>query len=902
MSDPFEPSRPNGDDETPDSESAVPVTEWVDASDEADAESNVGEAAHDHLRVATQAPETGAVDEIEIPTRLPVLPIRESVVFPGTVMPLSFQREKSKRVLDLALAGSRMIAVVAQRSAETEDPRLDDLYRVGTACMLLKLFKQPDGTDRVIIHGLRRVGIEAITRETDYLEAAVHTFREPDEITVEQKALAHTVRTATQRVLEISMKAPEAAAEVLGAIENPGVLADFIAANLPLRFVYKQELLETFEVTERLRKINLAVAAHLDVLELSNKIQSQVQTQVDKTQREYYLREQLKAIQQELGETDRGTATLEDLKDRLKAAKLPPPAETEAQRELERIARIPQASPDYSMALDYLEWLASLPWSSSTEDNFDIQRAEQVLDEDHYGLRKVKQRILEYLAVRTLKKDSRGPILCFCGPPGVGKTSLGQSIARAMGRNFIRISLGGIRDEAIIRGHRRTYIGAMPGRIIREIRRAGSNNPLFMLDEVDKITQDIQGDPMSALLEVLDPAQNSTFSDHYLGVPFDLSKVLFIATANYMSAIEPALRDRMEVIELSSYTHEEKVMIAKRHLVPRQLAENGIPPGELEFPDEVLSVLISDYTREAGVRSLERRIGAVCRARAAKIVRGEAPPQVISVGEVRQIFGPKEFESEIAATAAVPGVVTGLAFTPTGGEILFVEASLMPGTGQLRMTGQLGDVMRESVMAASSIVRGLLRRWQVPKDTYRKTDLHVHVPAGAIPKDGPSAGVAILAALVSILTKRTVDPTLGMTGEITLSGRVLPVGGITEKVLAAHRAGLKRILLPARNRPQVEEVPADVRNQLEFVYVGAIDELLQYVFGTRTAAAAKSRSKAKRGKAPALRAGKRTTLVERFVTSPMRGATASVENGRFASSRKTRRRIKTQQAARPRSD
>ena len=771
-----------------------------------------------------------AEDQVEIPERLPILPIRDTVAFPGTVMPLQISRERSKRVLDLALAGSRLIAAVAQRSAETEDPRLDDLYRVGTACVILKMLKMSDGTETIIVHGLRRLGIEAITREADYLEATVHAHTDPQESTTEQQALMHTIRTAADRIIQLSASIPDEAGQVLHSIETPGGLADFLASNLPLGLAHKQELLETFNVTERLRKVNLAVAAQLDVVELSNKIQQQVKSQVDQSQREYYLRQQMKAIQHELGDQGAQAQTLTELRERIEQAKMPEAVETEAIREVDRMEHIPQTSPEYSMALDYVEWLVELPWSVSTEDNLDVRRAEQVLDEDHYGLEKIKKRILEFLAVRTLKKDSRGPILCFTGPPGVGKTSLGQSIARAMGRKFIRISLGGIRDEATIRGHRRTYIGSMPGRIIREIRQAGSNNPLFMLDEVDKIGQDVRGDPMSALLEVLDPAQNSTFSDNYLGVPFDLSRVLFITTANYMAAIEPALRDRMEIIELSGYTQREKLNIARQYLLPRQIEENGLSANQLEMSDELLSLIITDYTREAGVRSLERKIGAVCRARAAATVRKEAVEKAVTIEDVRKILGPKDFESEVAAKKAIPGVVTGLAFTPVGGEILFVEATKMPGNGQLNLTGQLGDVMRESAVAASSIIRSRLGVWDVKPGDYRSFDFHIHVPAGAIPKDGPSAGVAILTAMTSVLTGQTVEPTIGMTGEITLSGRVLPVGGIREKVLAAHRAGLKCIVIPARNEADLEEIPEDIREQIKFVFVESIDEALGFMF------------------------------------------------------------------------
>ena len=795
----------------------------VEAGDEDD---DVGVVAVTAGAEAVEPDET-----LKIPDHLPILPIRDAVAFPGTVMPLQIEHEKPKRVLDLALAGNRMVAVVAQRSPTTEDPKLDDLYRVGTACTILKMFKVSDGSETIIVHGLRRVAVEALTKEDEYLVATVHAYADPGEITTEQRALMHAIRNAADRIIELSPNVPDEARQVLHGIEKPGGLADFLAANLPLGVVHKQEILETFDVTDRLRKVNLAVAAQLEVVELSHKIQQQVHDSVDKAQREYYLREQMRVIQRELGE-DRGEAgKIVELRKRIGEAKMPETVQAEALREVERLESIPTVSPEYSMTLDYIEWLIELPWSVGTDDILDIRRAEEVLNEDHYGLEKVKKRILEFLAVRKLKKDTRGPILCFTGPPGVGKTSLGQSIARAMGRKFIRISLGGIRDEATIRGHRRTYIGAMPGRIIREIRRAASNNPLFMLDEVDKIGQDVRGDPMSALLEVLDPTQNATFSDHYLAVPFDLSRVLFIGTANYMAAIEPALRDRMEIIEIPGYTHHEKLMIARRHLLPRQLNENGLTAEQLRMSDEAILTIIGDYTREAGVRSLERRIGGVCRARAAAVVRGDAVSPDVTRDDLRAVLGPAEYESEVAAAANVPGVVTGLAFTPVGGEILFIEANKMPGRGQLMLTGQLGDVMRESAQAAASIIRSRTGRWTIKPEDFAKVDMHVHVPAGAIPKDGPSAGVAMLAAMTSVLLGKPVDPTIGMTGEITLSGRVLPVGGIREKVLAAHRAGLKTIVLPARNTPNVNEIPAEIRSQLDFVYVRTIDEVLDTIFG-----------------------------------------------------------------------
>lgn len=824
------------------------------------------------VAIATGTDESGDGNGVDIPDRLPVLPIRDSTSFPGTVMPLEINREKSKRVLDLALAGDRMVVIVAQRSPQTEDPHLDDLYRVGTAGIILKMLKTSNGAEHIIVHGLRRVGIESITEEGNYLEATVHAHEDPDDVTLEQKALAHTIRTAAERIIVLSPNIPDEARQVLAGLRRPGMLADFLAANLSIGLVQKQELLETFDVTERLRKVNAFVAAQLEVVELSHEIQEKVRDQVEDSQREYYLRQQMKAIQSELGDAGGAAETISKLRERIKDAGMPEQVKGEATREVDRLERISQASPEYGMALDHVEWLVEMPWSTSTKDRLDIDLAERILDEDHYGLDKVKKRILEFLAVRKLKKDSRGPILCLAGPPGVGKTSLGRSIARAMGRKFIRVSLGGIRDEATIRGHRRTYIGAIPGVIIREIRRAGSSNPLFMLDEVDKIGQDVRGDPMSALLEVLDPAQNSTFHDHYLGVPFDLSKVLFITTANYMMAIEPALCDRMEVIELGGYTRREKLMIAKSFLVPRQLDENGLVPEQIRFEDDTLAAIISGYTREAGVRWLERRIGAVCRARAATVARGRSIDAVIGVDDLHEVLGPREFESEKARKIAMPGVVTGLAFTSAGGEILFIEAQVMPGSGQLQLTGQLGDVMRESAVAASSIIRSRMRVGKRKAVDWYATDVHVHVPAGAIPKDGPSAGVAMLAAMTSALSGKAVDPTIGMTGEITLSGRVLAVGGIREKVLAAHRAGLACVLLPKRNEQDLEEIPEEIRRELEFVFLETIDDMLGVVFGEEP-----KQSRAPRGKK---KASSRKTSSRKKRTSRKRTAARSARKGK----------------------
>jgi ATP-dependent Lon protease len=778
------------------------------------------------LAAASDERERKSPEHLTVPEVLPVLPIRDAVAFPGAVMPLNISRAKSQRVLDLALAGSRIIVVVAQRNADTEDPTLDDLYRVGVACVLLKLFKLDDGTQTVIVHGIARVGLVSMTEQASYLEANVHPRYDSREQTTEIEALAHNVRHSARQIIDMSENIPEDARVVLDSIRAPGGLADFVAANLSLGLVHKQELLETFDVAERLRKVHLTIAGQVEVLELSRKIQSEVHSRMEKSQRDYFLREQLKAIQTELGHADARSTVVAELEEKIVAAKMPEAVEVEARHELERMSGIPQASPEYSVALDHLEWICALPWSVSTEDQADIKKASKILDQDHYGLHKVKRRILEFLAVRQLRPDTRGPILCFAGPPGVGKTSLGRSIARALGRKFIRMSLGGVHDEADIRGHRRTYIGAMPGRIIREIRKAGSNNPLFMLDEVDKIGQDFRGDPAAALLEVLDPAQNSTFTDHYLDVAFDLSKVLFIATANYMDPIPPALLDRMEVLELSGYTMREKVHIAKRYLVPRQLEENGLKPSQVKFDEEALRRIVTGYTREAGVRNLERQIGAVCRSRAVAIVQGRRRSARVTTRSLAKDLGTVKFESEVAARVAIPGVVTGLAFTPTGGEILFIEATLMPGSANLNLTGQLGSVMRESSQAAFTLVRSRAEALHIDPAEVLRNDYHIHVPAGAIPKDGPSAGVAMLTALVSVLTDRAVDPRTGMTGEITLRGRVLPVGGIKEKVLAGHRAGLTRIILPESNIRDLEDVPDDVRDQIEFVPVRTIDQVL----------------------------------------------------------------------------
>jgi len=762
-----------------------------------------------------------------IPDVMPLLPIRDAVAFPGTIMPLNVGREKSKRLVEQAIAGNKLVGVVAQRDREIEDPGLDDIYRVGTVCAILKLLSLPDGTLNIIVHGLARFGIEALVQTEPFLVAKIHVREDTEERSPELDALVHTAKQSAYRVFELSPNVPEEARIVLDNIDTPGGVADFLGANLSIPLVKRQELLETFDVADRLRKINTALAEQIQLLELANKIQNQVRRQIDASQREYYLQEQLKAIQKELGQTDARTAELESLRKRVEEAKMPEPARREAERELGRLQRIPQASPEYSVAVDYVTWLCELPWAVSTEDQLDIRRAERILNEDHYGLEKVKKRILEFLAVRKLKPDGRGPILCFVGPPGVGKTSLGQSIARALGRKFVRISLGGMHDEAQLRGHRRTYIGAMPGRIIQEIRKVGSNNPVFMLDEVDKIGQDFRGDPASALLEVLDPQQNHSFTDNYLEVPFDLSRVMFIATANYNDPIPPPLRDRMEIIALSGYTIQEKVHIARRYLLPRQLDANGLSREDLVLPQATLEALATSYTREAGVRNLERQIAALCRAVAARIARGRRRTYTIGPDKLKQYLGPAPYQHETARRARVPGVATGLAFTPAGGEILFVEATAMPGSGRLMLTGQIGDVMRESGQAAFSIVRSQAGHFGIDGTQLTKTDLHIHVPAGAIPKDGPSAGVAILTAIVSRLTGRVCRHDVAMTGEITLTGRVLPIGGVKEKVLAAHRAGIRHVILPADNRKDLVDIPADVRKKIKFIFADRIEKVLK---------------------------------------------------------------------------
>jgi ATP-dependent Lon protease len=831
-------------------------------------------------------------DRPSLPDSLPVLPIRDLVVFPGTVVPLTVGREKSKLLIDAVLAGDKTLVTCTQRRADVEDPSLDDVYRVGTACTVLKLLRMPDGTNSLLVHGLVRVGLVEWVASDPYWQAHInqHDDAEPPK-SIELEALAYTARQTALQVIELSPNIPDEARMVLDNIEKPGPLADYLAANLSLGVEQKQELLETFDIPDRLRKVNATLNNQLEVLQLSQKIQHDVREQIDSSQREYYLQQQLKAIQKELGESDSRAAELEDLRQKIGRADMPAAVLKEAERELQRLERLGPASPENGVIRDYLDWLCTMPWTVLTEDNLDLKRAATVLDTDHYGLEKVKRRILEYLAVLKLKPGGRGPILCFVGPPGVGKTSLGQSIARALGRNFIRVSLGGVRDEADIRGHRRTYIGAIPGRIVQEIRKAGSRNPVFMLDELDKVGADFRGDPAAALLEVLDPQQNHSFTDHYLGVPFDLSRVLFIATANQMEPVAPPLRDRMEVIELAGYTTAEKLEIARRYLVGRQLDENGLGDRNIAFTEDALRTIIEQYTRESGVRNLERSIGSVCRGLAARVARDEKVADAVNVEDIEPILGAPRFQPESALPEHIPGVVTGLAYTPVGGEIIFVEAAKMPGRGNFTLTGQIGDVMKESAQAALTLVRSRGKDWNVPVTELANSDLHIHVPAGGIPKDGPSAGVAMLTALVSILSDRPANPKVAMTGEITLRGQVLPIGGLKEKVLAAHRAGVRAVVIPARNKPDLQEVPEDVRKDLDFILARHVNDVISAAIEpvsrpTRSARttpatrkkAAKSKSAKQKGRTP----GRKTTPAARSARAGKRSAAGAGRTGRRA--------------------
>ncbi|GBD07902.1 Lon protease 2 [Candidatus Thermoflexus japonica] len=818
-------------------------------------------------------PESGRGQEepaVEIPEELPILPLRGVVVYPLTVVPLAVGQPRSIRLVDDAVLGRKLIGLVASKRPELEEPMPEDCYAVGTLALIQRLLRMPDGTMRILVMGLERIRIVEYTATQPYLKARVE--RHPETMTPgpELEALRRKTAELFARMVELVPGLPDQLGAMAMAVEDPKQLAYAVATYLRMSLQEAQEILELDDVAAKLHRLIALLTREIEVLELGRKIQSEAQAQVEKMQREFFLRQQLEAIRRELGEVDEHQMEVEEFRRKIEEAGMPPEAKREALRELERMAKLPPASAEYGVIRTYLDWMVSLPWNRTTPDNLDVAHARKVLDEDHYGLQDVKERILEYLAVRKLKQERagqleeletrdyirrarEGAILCFVGPPGVGKTSLGQSIARAMGRKFTRIALGGIRDEAEIRGFRRTYVGAMPGRIIQALRRVESRNPVFMLDEVDKIGADWRGDPASALLEVLDPEQNREFRDHYLDVPFDLSQVLFICTANQLDTIPAPLRDRMEIIFIPGYTETEKFHIAMGYLIPRQLRENGLLPGEITFTEAAVRRIIREYTREAGVRNLERAIGRVCRKVATRIAEGATEAALVDAEDVPRYLGKPLFtEEEITHRVEVPGVAIGLAWTPTGGDVLFIEATRMPGSKGFVLTGSLGEVMRESAQAALSYVRAHAKDYGIPERFFEQSDIHIHVPAGAVPKDGPSAGITIVTALVSLLTDRPVRPDVGMTGEITLRGKVLPVGGIKEKVLAAHRVGLRAVILPKRNEKDLEDVPEDVRQAMQFVLVESIDEALQVALqDRRESARAVSRDGTRRSRAPA---------------------------------------------------
>jgi ATP-dependent Lon protease len=787
-----------------------------------------------------------------IPAQLAILPLQEAVLFPNTVMPLAVTKPHGIKLVEDALRSGAPIGVVALRERDVAVPTPDDVYTVGTVAVIQKMIKVPDGTLRCIISGTVPFKIVEFTQAQPYLVAKVEQL---EEITVESDELTAMSRNLAAQYSKLLSYLPSAPRELeleVNNISDPNMLSYFIASTMRLDTADKQAVLEERDTHARLRMLTAFMARELEVVELGHKIQTDIQKEMDKSQREYYLRQQLKAIQEELGETDPAQADVNELREKIEAAKMPEEAHKAALRELDRLSKIPSASPEYSVIRTYLDWLVTLPWSVTTEDSLDIEKARKVLDEDHYDLEKVKDRILEYLAVRKLRNTLSGPILCFVGPPGVGKTSLGKSIARAMGRKFIRLSVGGVRDEAEIRGHRRTYIGAMPGTFIRAIRDVGSANPLIMIDEIDKVGSDFRGDPSSALLEVLDPEQNNTFRDHYLDLPFDLSRVLFIATANQLDTIQPALRDRMEIIPLSGYTQAERVEIARKYLIPKQLEANGLTSKQLTISKDAVEEIAAYYTREAGVRNLEREIATIARKVARKVAEQPSFTEHVTKDKVAEYLGKRRFYSEVAMRTSTEGVATGLVVTPVGGDIVFVESKVMPGTGKLILTGQLGEVMKESAQAALAFVRSRSAELGLKDDYFNTHDIHIHVPAGAVPKDGPSAGIAIATSLVSSLTGKKVDPRVAMTGEVTLTGQVLPIGGVKEKVLGARRAGIRKVILPARNEADVlEDVPPDVRKSMKFVYVTELSQVFREALGTQIISPVMSANGKRNGRLPA---------------------------------------------------
>ena len=786
----------------------------------------------------------------------PVMPLRNTVLFPQQVIPIYIGREKSLKLIEDLGSGDKHIVVVAQEDGSIEDPKPEDLYAYGTLGVVLKVFDMPDNSKSAIVQGIDRVKLMSFGDPNPYYRVVVEkVIDEPITDELEVEALAKNLRSTFSELIQVAPNLTEEHSGMLSNIQKPSRLADRAVSLLTVPNQEKQDVLEELDVKSRVEKTITLLTREIQRIKLGEEIQTEVHDEISKTQREYYLREQMKAIKRELGE-DEETVEVKELEDRIKAAKLPEEAEKVAMKELERLSRIPTQSPEYSVSRTYIEWLADLPWSNSSKDQINIKKAEKILDEDHYGLEKVKERILEYLAVRNLKQERnpdgvvRGPILCFSGPPGVGKTSLGKSIAKAIGREFVRMSLGGVRDEAEIRGHRRTYIGALPGRVIQSMKKAGTNNPVFMLDEIDKLGSDFRGDPSSAMLEVLDPEQNDAFSDHYLEVEFDLSNVMFITTANYQDAIPPALRDRMEILDFSGYIEDEKIKIAQQHLLPKQIEENGLNKKEVSLDKAAISELIRSYTRESGVRNLEREIANVLRKVARDLVEKIAKKVRVTRAKVLEYLGAPRFHSELAERTTKPGVVTGLAWTAAGGDILFIESSKMKGKGGLTLTGQLGDVMKESATAALTYVRSHTDILGIPDDFHEKTDIHVHVPAGAIPKDGPSAGVSMFTSIVSLMTGKPVKDKVAMTGEITLRGNVLPIGGVKEKVTAAHRSGIKHIILPDHNKKDLEDIPDHIKKDLDFYFakeiMDVIDVAIPGLNGKKKSTTRKTNSKVKK--------------------------------------------------------
>jgi ATP-dependent Lon protease len=790
--------------------------------------------------------------QVEIPDVLPLLPIRDIVIYPYMMLPLFVGRDVSIRAVEESLSRDRLIFLVAQKNSAEETPSPADINRVGTIASIMRMLKLADGRVKILIQGLSKGEIDTYLRERPFFEVKIRKVIEPtvQEVPIEVEALMRTAKEKIEQILNLKNLPPEIVM-VTDNISDPGVLADLVASNLRLKIEESQAILEIFDPIERLKKVNELLSRELELSTMQARIQNQAKEEMSKTQRDYFLREQLKQIQQELGEGDERTEEINELKKQIDKAKMPADVKREAEKQLKRLEQMHPESSEASLVRTYLDWLVELPWSKKTKDNLNLKKAKQVLDEDHYNLEKIKERILEYLAVNKLRRKLKGPILCFVGPPGVGKTSLGRSIARALGRHFVRVSLGGVRDEAEIRGHRRTYVGALPGRIIQGIKQAGSNNPVFMLDEIDKVGADFRGDPSAALLEVLDPEQNHAFSDHYLNLPFDLSNVLFICTANILDPVPAALADRMEVIQLSGYTNEEKLEIARKYLMPRQLEDNGISGKHLEVSDDALLRIIAEYTKEAGLRNFERELASICRKIARKIAEERKELTRVTRANLHLFLGPPKFLPETEQEHHEIGVATGLAWTSAGGEILYVEASLSKGRGNLTLTGQLGDVMKESAQAAVSYARAHAKKLGIEEDFYQKLDIHIHVPAGAIPKDGPSAGITVATALISALTKRPVSRDVAMTGEITLRGRVLPIGGLKEKSLAAFRAGIKTIILPDRNEKDLDEIPKTLRRKLRWIVAENMSEVLKIaLLGGQNGARLATPVSAHRRKAP----------------------------------------------------